>query len=258
MSDRAIASATFLADPLVGHPVFEFAAASERVASDAALDAEMAKALERFGIQHFVLYQATDHARRTTNVRIAGRSHIDWRRRYVEAGLAEGDDLLRSGLTSRAPTTWRRFRANHPKAGSLVYDEARQFRLHDGFYLPMPQTDGSMLGVSMMVQHKLDPDPRTLAALHLMAHYFSYGAERLGLCPPLVGATNDPLPDLTRRQRECLAWVGAGKSSWEIGEILKLSEHTVNEHLGAARKRLRVHTTTQAVIEAVRRGQIVL
>ena len=65
-------------------------------------------------------------------------------------------------------------------------------------------------------------------------------------------------PALTKRQLECLKWVRAGESSWEIGRILNLSEHTVNEHLQAARRRLGVRTTTQAVLEAAARGLIKL
>ncbi len=40
---------------------------------------------------------------------------------------------------------------------AVLYDEARSFGLHDGFYLPIRQRDGSMMGVSMMASQKL-PD----------------------------------------------------------------------------------------------------
>ncbi len=69
----------------------------------------------------------------------------------------------------------------------------------------------------------------------------------------LARADNDR-PLLTPRQLECLRWVAAGESAGEIGRILNLSEHTVNEHLQAARRRLGVRTTTQAVMEASARN----
>ena len=59
---------------------------------------------------------------------------------------------------------------------------------------------------------------------------------------------------LTTRQIECLAWVREGKSSADIGVILGLSRHTVDEHLTAACDRLGVRTRTQAVAEAIERG----
>ena len=39
---------------------------------------------------------------------------------------------------------------------------------------------------------------------------------------------------LTGRELECLEWVSHGKTSWEIGTILDLSERTVNFHLSNA------------------------
>lgn len=37
---------------------------------------------------------------------------------------------------------------------------------------------------------------------------------------------------LTKREFECLHWVVQGKTSWEIGHILGISERTVNFHIG--------------------------
>lgn len=37
---------------------------------------------------------------------------------------------------------------------------------------------------------------------------------------------------LTQREMECLDWVVKGKTSWEISQILGISERTVNFHLG--------------------------
>jgi len=45
------------------------------------------------------------------------------------------------------------------------------------------------------------------------------------------------VPRLSARQREVLHWVASGKSTWDISEILNISERTVYFHLdGAARK----------------------
>ena len=55
---------------------------------------------------------------------------------------------------------------------------------------------------------------------------------------------------LTRRQRECLAWVRQGKSSNDIGDLLMLSTPTVDGHIADACRRLGVRTRVQAVVEA--------
>jgi DNA-binding CsgD family transcriptional regulator len=259
MSVATKPSIAVLNEPVQSGPVFAFAEISQTAETLDEVDDALKRVLANFGVGHFVLYQATDRARRPTGARIAGPMHKDWRKHYVDNGMANHDELLSWGLKSAAPTTWTRFSdENDISSGQkLMFDEAKNFGLNDGFYLPIHQADGSMHGVSMMVPEKLESDSRVLAALHLLALYYSIAANRLGLSPP-----EPPSPPegskgiLTPRQRQCLQWVRAGKSSWEIGEILSLSEHTINEHLEEARKRLKVYTTTQAVIEAALRGLI--
>ncbi|WP_376767374.1 helix-turn-helix domain-containing protein [Paludibacterium denitrificans] len=39
---------------------------------------------------------------------------------------------------------------------------------------------------------------------------------------------------LTPREKECLSWVSAGKTSWEIARILNVAEATVIFHISNA------------------------
>jgi LuxR family transcriptional regulator, activator of conjugal transfer of Ti plasmids len=52
---------------------------------------------------------------------------------------------------------------------------------------------------------------------------------------------------LSPREFECLDWAAQGKSAWEIGRILGISQHTVAAYLGNAKAKLGVRTTVQAV-----------
>ncbi|MBC8269333.1 MAG: helix-turn-helix transcriptional regulator [Rhodospirillaceae bacterium] len=61
---------------------------------------------------------------------------------------------------------------------------------------------------------------------------------------------------LTSRQLECLTWSAAGKSSFEIGQILEISERGVNWHINNAMKALGSVTRIQAVARAVYLGLI--
>lgn len=55
---------------------------------------------------------------------------------------------------------------------------------------------------------------------------------------------------LTRRQRESLEWVGSGKTTNEIAQIMGLTPPTIEKHLRLAREALNVETTAQAVLKA--------
>ncbi len=61
---------------------------------------------------------------------------------------------------------------------------------------------------------------------------------------------------LTPRQRETLEWVGNGKTSQDIAQIMGLTPATVEKHLRLAREALDVETTTQAVLKASFQNQI--
>ncbi|MDH2348154.1 helix-turn-helix transcriptional regulator [Bradyrhizobium sp. SSUT77] len=57
---------------------------------------------------------------------------------------------------------------------------------------------------------------------------------------------------LSAREKQCLQWVEEGKSSWEIGVILKITENTINFHLKNAMRKLEVTTRIQCAINARR------
>ena len=61
---------------------------------------------------------------------------------------------------------------------------------------------------------------------------------------------------LTQRQREALEWVGDGKTTQDIAQIMGLTPATVEKHLRLARIALDVETTTQAVLKASYQKQI--
>ncbi|MBU1377461.1 MAG: LuxR C-terminal-related transcriptional regulator [Alphaproteobacteria bacterium] len=90
-----------------------------------------------------------------------------------------------------------------------------------------------------------DADPDDLTALRLA------GVEALRRMHELTLETPRPTRTLSPREGECLSWVAQGKSDWEIGQILGLSEKTVNHHVERAKRRLSVPTRVQAVVAAV-------
>lgn len=55
---------------------------------------------------------------------------------------------------------------------------------------------------------------------------------------------------LTSRQREVLEWVGDGKTSADVAQIMGLTTATVEKHLKLARDALDVDTTAQAILKA--------
>lgn len=59
---------------------------------------------------------------------------------------------------------------------------------------------------------------------------------------------------LTPRELACLQWVSIGKTSWETGRIMGLTERTINFHVQNACRKLGVHNRQAAVTVAMRTG----
>jgi DNA-binding CsgD family transcriptional regulator len=57
---------------------------------------------------------------------------------------------------------------------------------------------------------------------------------------------------LTDREREVLTWVARGKSAWEIGEMLRISKRTVDEHVRSATHKLGAANRTHAAAVGIR------
>lgn len=74
----------------------------------------------------------------------------------------------------------------------------------------------------------------------------------------LVDFRQDSKPKhrLSQREVECLAWIGEGKTSFETGRILGLSEFTVNNYVASANRKLGAVNRTQALLIAARMGII--
>lgn len=73
------------------------------------------------------------------------------------------------------------------------------------------------------------------------------------LVPPRVAAA---APVLTTRELETLRWTMEGKTAWEVGRILSISEQTAARHLNNATRKLECANKHHAVVKALRRGLI--
>ena len=63
---------------------------------------------------------------------------------------------------------------------------------------------------------------------------------------------------ISRREHEVLRWLLDGKSNWEIGRILNISEYTVKNHVQKIIKKLNANSRQHAVAKALAEGLIQL
>lgn len=187
----------------------------------------------------------------------------DWRQFYDTEKLVHVDPTVAHCVAHSTSLIWSPglFRSNPQQ---VMYEEASAHGLRSGVTLPMHGPKGE-LGILCFVNDarpskQFDRDVRQvlpeLSYLRDMAFESGVDFALMGAAAasgePL--AVPSPLPRLTARELECLQWTMAGKTSWEIGRILGISESTVNYHVGNFNAKLEVANRHQAVVKALKLG----
>lgn len=93
---------------------------------------------------------------------------------------------------------------------------------------------------------------RIVADVQLFAVHAYEAASRL-LLPAQPAVEHPPL---TPRELECLRWTMEGKTAWEVGALLGITERTAVSHVTNAAHKLACASKHQAVIKAMRMGLI--
>ena len=99
--------------------------------------------------------------------------------------------------------------------------------------------------------------PRQNLAMAQLVGSFAFQAAREVVARQRKIEIHEP-PRLSQRQLECIVLVARGKSDWEIGKILGISEETVKWHLKDARARYDVPKRVQLVMRTLFDGQLAL
>jgi LuxR family transcriptional regulator, quorum-sensing system regulator BjaR1 len=176
----------------------------------------------------------------------------EWSDLYTKENLCEVDPVAKHCTRTVQPFDWSEAPIDserQPQAQSVM-QRATDFRMAQGLCVPIHYGDGSGAAVSIAGE-RVDRGPGVRNAMLLMALYAHHRV--LGLLkPPVVRSS----PLLTEREQEVVRWVAAGKSNWDIGTILNISERTVRFHIEAASRKLSAVNRASLVSQALRLGEI--
>ena len=120
--------------------------------------------------------------------------------------------------------------------------------------LHMPEGRHFVFGVDRAQAMPKDPVTltRMVADLQLFAVHAQDAALRL-MVPP---AAQPERPSLTPREVEVLSWTLDGRTAWQVGQVLGISERTAVLHISNAMHKLGCPNKHQAVLKALRLGLI--
>jgi LuxR family quorum sensing-dependent transcriptional regulator len=208
----------------------------------------------QFGAEHVLAgtipAQGTSRREQLSNV-VLDYWPAEWIQRYFAHGYLFRDPAIMGVRTLNAPFLWDDIEPLYrdDPAARRVMEEAGDFKLRQGFTIPMITLEGDIAGFSLAGE-KLEVSPEERGMLTLMATYALARSIVLRQCEPKL------IVSLTPRELEALQWVAEGKSEREIGERMGISEHGVDKHMRSARQKLGTKGSVHAVAEAIRLGLI--
>ncbi|PYD60401.1 transcriptional regulator [Novacetimonas maltaceti] len=175
-----------------------------------------------------------------------------WIRHYLGNNYGRVDPLLRRALRSMTGFEWRSCDPISGPAVALTHD-IFDLGLRNGFAVPIHGPDASVFYASFGQRENARTMPlRTRMALSMLVSQYYERFQQLN-----AAKGTDPTSDLlTPRECECLTWVAHGKTSGDIGDILMLTENTVNFHLKNAQRKLQCPNRISTVIRALALGLI--
>jgi LuxR family quorum-sensing system transcriptional regulator CciR len=102
---------------------------------------------------------------------------------------------------------------------------------------------------SFLVRKGVSLPVESFAAAHYIATLAFDGIQRVDRAQPVR-------PRLTPRQRDCMILAAQGKSDWEIGKLLGISESTVHKHIEDAKRRFGVSTRIQLIVRGLAEARL--
>jgi LuxR family quorum-sensing system transcriptional regulator CciR len=227
--------------------VQDFAHASRTARSTAQLRGLLCEAAWALGFHHLLLQGASGQ------VWLA-----DLPPGWTAVAPVSGDAVLAAAMQSYAPFLWSDIsrlvvlsRAQHD-----FLDAAHAAGIGAAVAVPVHRPRGAQEAgsysvfagcCSFLMKNGVPLPLESLAAAHYVGALAFDAAENLRESRAAVPHG----PQLTPRQRDCVVLVAQGKSDWEIGQVLGISESTVHKHIEDAKRRFGVSTRVQLVVRSL-------
>lgn len=228
---------------------FDFIDVFEASTEPATVLDKLAQALKSFGYPSVLITGVPAPPQRVEHFILHNGWPQDWTEHYIRENYYFDDPVAAHCRETVDPFEWSEAPVRSARSAEVM-SVAQDFGMKHGFLVPVARTRGVRACITMSGG---DPDvepgaKKALQLISLFAHgrimsLLSWAQERQGI-------------GLSLREREAMTWTAAGKSSWEIAVIMGVSERTVNFFIARAQRKLNATNRTQAVVNAIRAGEI--
>jgi DNA-binding CsgD family transcriptional regulator len=179
----------------------------------------------------------------------------DYRDLFEDVSGFGRDPVMQHCKRNSVPIIWDQRTYAEQGVGPMWEEQAR-FGIRSGIAMALHMPEGRHFVLGVDRDKPIPKDTlavtRLVADLQLFAVHAQDAAQRI-----FAPAPNAPgAPSLTPRELETLRWTMEGKTAWEVGSVLGISERTAALHVNNATHKLGCVNKHQAVLKALRLGLI--
>jgi LuxR family quorum sensing-dependent transcriptional regulator len=177
-----------------------------------------------------------------------------WAALYASQNFQRVDPILMHASNTDGVFRWGDVTTPASREGSASFLEAAEaFGLVNGVSFSCAGISPVFRSVLSLTGTPVDELERTRRVLNVIGPHLHESYSRvLRFHPQLKRET----VELSAREREVLCWAQQGKTYWEIGCILGISQRTVKFHFARIKSKLDVVSTAHAIAKAMRMGLI--
>jgi len=235
----------------------DFVQEANRATSPAALFETLLRAVSKHGLDRAVFSLLTTHSEIEQQAAF-GLVHnypADWFKHYNENDYHYIDPVTLYGATAIDAFHWSDLPQKFilSKSQKLVLDLGAEAGLHNGVATPLRGASNELAGVALATTEQKDAFDGNIDLIAAYCNHFYLAYRRL---LKVDGDESTPRPYLTKRERDVLQWMALGKTNSEIGDILLITEHTVDSHIRKIFLKLETNNRLLASIKALNLGII--
>jgi DNA-binding CsgD family transcriptional regulator len=211
------------------------------------------KHANRYGAENFLFGSALYHNLKLyPEVCIQTNYPEEWQQRYNKKEYFDIDLTVAHCKEKTTPIIWPTEKKEISKVNKKMFSEASDFGITSGISFPCHSTLGEYGALAVSTSQRFRQSdlskPENLYALQILSSSL-FDIMKLR-------CRKESKIKLTEREKECLRWVVAGKTSWEIATIVNISERTVIFHIKNAASKMDTASRTSASLIALLNGEI--
>jgi DNA-binding CsgD family transcriptional regulator len=210
---------------------------------------------KRLGFETVSAMAVIDHFRAESEFITIDNTPDGYRQAFSDFDNGLRDPVMQHCKHHSVPIIWNQDTYTAVGQGDKWEVQARfGYRFGIALALHLPEGRHFQLGVDR--DQPLAMGSGELTRLVADLQLFAVHAQDAALRVLLPASPESEVPALTPRELESLRWTMEGKTAWEVGNILGISERTAVLHVNNATHKLACVNKHQAVLKALRLGLI--